>query len=464
MTLYQLAGRGTGREPLGAGWSGVGKERTMGEGSPSGQRRVLGVALTLALLGGLYYAVNRVPGPAPEAAAPPATEVASVPAAVPAVEPEPEPVVEPDAADAGAPAAETAPEPAVAAPVFDVVRVEPDGSAAVAGTAEPGSTVTVYADDAPLAEVEADAEGNFVAILKVEPSAEPRALTLGSAGDGGTARSEDVVMLLPKAPALPAADAAPEAGTPPVLAAEPAAQPAGAEVAAVEAPSAAEAESPAVEAAAVAPGAAGEPEAAPAAAAEAAPQVAATALLRGDEVEVLPPPGDPADPRRVTLASISYAEAGKVTLAGVGTAGSVLRVYVDDQLAEEAQVADDGRWEAALGDLATGVYRLRIDQIAGDGKVASRVETPFQRDMPHAPPPRPVGAAGPGEPATVDLGPGSVSVTVQPGHNLWTLARARYGSGVMYTQILTANRELIRDPDLIYPGQIFTLPAPDAGN
>jgi nucleoid-associated protein YgaU len=29
---------------------------------------------------------------------------------------------------------------------------------------------------------------------------------------------------------------------------------------------------------------------------------------------------------------------------------------------------------------------------------------------------------------------------------------------VQYTQIFTANRELIRDPDLIYPGQILALP------
>ena len=49
-------------------------------------------------------------------------------------------------------------------------------------------------------------------------------------------------------------------------------------------------------------------------------------------------------------------------------------------------------------------------------------------------------------------------MTVQPGNNLWTLARTHYGSGVLYTQIFTANREQIRDPDLIYPGQIFALP------
>ena len=102
-----------------------------------------------------------------------------------------------------------------------------------------------------------------------------------------------------------------------------------------------------------------------------------------------------------------------------------------------------------LGGVAEGLYTLRIDQLGADGKVASRVETPFQRDYPHAPPPRP------GQPAA----PAAGTVTVQPGNNLWTLARERYGSGVMYTQIFTANREQIRDPDLIYPGQIFSMPA-----
>ena len=61
---------------------------------------------------------------------------------------------------------------------------------------------------------------------------------------------------------------------------------------------------------------------------------------------------------------------------------------------QEARVGGDGRWAMDLGDVAEGLYRLRIDQLAADGKVASRVETPFQRDYPHAPPPRP-GAAAP---------------------------------------------------------------------
>jgi len=49
-------------------------------------------------------------------------------------------------------------------------------------------------------------------------------------------------------------------------------------------------------------------------------------------------------------------------------------------------------------------------------------------------------------------------VVVQPGQNLWRLARSAYGTGVRYTVIYLANRDQIRDPRLIYPGQAFAVP------
>ncbi len=51
-----------------------------------------------------------------------------------------------------------------------------------------------------------------------------------------------------------------------------------------------------------------------------------------------------------------------------------------------------------------------------------------------------------------------VTVTVQPGFTLWGIATERFGEGTMYVQVFEANRDAIRDPDLIYPGQVFTLP------
>ena len=44
------------------------------------------------------------------------------------------------------------------------------------------------------------------------------------------------------------------------------------------------------------------------------------------------------------------------------------------------------------------------------------------------------------------------------GDNLWNIARAHYGEGCRHTMIFDANKDQIRDPDLIYPGQVFSLP------
>jgi nucleoid-associated protein YgaU len=52
-----------------------------------------------------------------------------------------------------------------------------------------------------------------------------------------------------------------------------------------------------------------------------------------------------------------------------------------------------------------------------------------------------------------------VSITVQPGFTLWGIAQKELGDGVLYVQVFEANREKIKNPDLIYPGQVFSMPA-----
>ena len=44
------------------------------------------------------------------------------------------------------------------------------------------------------------------------------------------------------------------------------------------------------------------------------------------------------------------------------------------------------------------------------------------------------------------------------GDNLWNIAHRHYGAGYHHTVIFGANQDQIRDPHLIYPGQVFTLP------
>lgn len=47
---------------------------------------------------------------------------------------------------------------------------------------------------------------------------------------------------------------------------------------------------------------------------------------------------------------------------------------------------------------------------------------------------------------------------IRRGDNLWTIARRVYGAGMKFTTIYEANTTQIRDPDWIYPGQVFELP------
>ena len=85
-----------------------------------------------------------------------------------------------------------------------------------------------------------------------------------------------------------------------------------------------------------------------------------------------------------------------------------------------------------------------VDEIDETGRVASRIESPFLREPPET------------------LAALPHQVVVQPGHSLWAIAQARYGSGTRYALVYGANRERIRDPDLIYPGQVFDLPSGEA--
>jgi len=47
---------------------------------------------------------------------------------------------------------------------------------------------------------------------------------------------------------------------------------------------------------------------------------------------------------------------------------------------------------------------------------------------------------------------------IQKGDSLWKIAQEFYGNGNKYPDIFEANREVIKDPDLIFPGQKIRIP------
>jgi len=162
-----------------------------------------------------------------------------------------------------------------------------------------------------------------------------------------------------------------------------------------------------------------------------------------DSVQIVQPSG-PAIPANISLDLVSYADSGAVQLAGRGQPGNVARIYADGRLAGEATIAQGGNWEVEIGDIAEGRYILRVDEITPAGEVVSRTESPFQRQFPEA-----------DMPESFSQG---AKIIVQPGNTLWLMATEAYGNGGAYSQIYSANLDSIRDPDLIYPGQIFSIP------
>ncbi|MDQ2066624.1 LysM peptidoglycan-binding domain-containing protein [Xinfangfangia sp. CPCC 101601] len=362
-------------------------------------------------------------------------------------------------------AAEVAPveEPVLVAELsVDTWRVAGDGAATVAGRvaggAAPPALVRIMVDGATVAEVSPNASGAFAALFTLPPNPKPALMTVAAElADGTEVLGRAAIALGPiVGPAESAAEAEPLAvlvsdeGA--VVLQEPAAEPP------------AETEDPVAE-----------------------PPLAA-----------------------VNIDTITYTEAGAVQLGGTGQPGAFVRLYLDDAPLQTVLIMDNGKWLTTLKETAPGIYTLRADQLDAEGKVTSRFETPFKRETladlqataspaPAAPPEAQpaaavitapevetvaepaaepavaeaveataeVAAALAPEPAAVarvasepapPAEPASISVTVQPGHSLWAIAKGQFGEGMMYVQVYEANRDAIRDPDLIYPGQVFTIP------
>ena len=135
-------------------------------------------------------------------------------------------------------------------------------------------------------------------------------------------------------------------------------------------------------------------------------------------------------------------ESGMVIISGQALPRVTVRLYMDDVFIDAVKASDDSRWALSIPQekFTQAQHVLRADQTVNEGSVQLRIEQPF--DMGHA----------------LDPSKAEGGVIVKPGNSLWQIARQLYGSGVQYTFIFIENSDQIRDPDKIYPGQVFTLP------
>lgn len=316
-------------------------------------------------------------------------------------------------------------------PTFDLVRIESDGSGIIAGKAAPNATVTIMMNGKDIGSAVAAGDGAFVALLDVPTGTTPEQMTLMSdQGTGEMIPSTDQVLVMPRGDDAPPKLVIAQADGVMVVQDNTAPIP---EVS-IETSTASQ-----------------EPtlidqsgEAALAAVAVAVAQTVETVDAAVDTVvEAVTTSAETSDPTapqvlaNLSLDTISYSETGDVVLGGRSSSNQFVRVYVDDQPIETERVPSDGSWQIVLDDVSEGVYKLRVDALDTSGVVVSRVESPFKREIPDET---------------------SGNVTIQPGFTLWELAEAKYGDGSQYIQIFEANSDLIKDPNMIFPGQIFALP------
>ncbi len=143
----------------------------------------------------------------------------------------------------------------------------------------------------------------------------------------------------------------------------------------------------------------------------------------------------------LTVEAIDYSADGKFALSGKADPGSTIQIYLDNEFIGRATATEKGTWEVEpKSKAAAGKHTIRADQLGLNNNVISRLEVPFTLD-----------------PAQATMPPGSVTIVY--GNSLWRIARRTYGEGVMYSLIYEANKDQIKDANLIYPGQVFNLPS-----
>ena len=150
------------------------------------------------------------------------------------------------------------------------------------------------------------------------------------------------------------------------------------------------------------------------------------------------------DRSTLTVETVDYDDEGRAVFAGRGQGGDRVIAYLDNEVIGTDQAGEDGQWVIRPSDkVAEGLHQLRVDRVGAQNKVLERVELPFSRSSP------------------VVVDSHERVVKVQPGNSLWRISRRIYGQGGRYTVIYQRNQDQIRDPNLIYPGQIFVLPQED---
>ena len=301
-----------------------------------------------------------------------------------------------------------------AAPLtIDLARVKPDGAAVFAGTAAPNAKIRIFEGDILLGETIANANGEWVIVLKKSLAAGQHLISVAMERSDGTTEMADrslAVEIYQDTETKPLVALLPETATEvPVL---------------IQSPDDVDKAKPAATTSGTIVADAAE-------AAPAKPQ--AKSQIAASQIAALAP------------SAIVWRDASRILISGTSRGG--VRVAVNDAKGRfgEALVLADGAWQVAGSlDMDIAVNQLRFALFDDANQIIARYDLPVKaRDL----------AKGQD---------GSPLVVVNKGDMLWRIAYHQLGEGVKYVDIVRRNQQDITDPDLIYPKQIFAVPQSSA--
>lgn len=449
-------------------------------------------------------------------------EAAEAPAEAPAAQPDQTASAQPETPSVAEtqPAQNAAPEQQV--PTFDTVRVEKTGEAVIAGRAAPGSEIVIKLDGQEIGKTVANEDGAFVLVPEKPLPAGSGAMTIEATGKGdlkSVASNESVAVIVPEGQQQQAlvAVVSPDAPTKVLQKPEPAAEaPKAAEPAVTEQPAPEQAPAKLVSIDAVDYDADGNIVFSGQGEKGNTARIYVDNNFLGDA-----PVGDDG---RWSYSATANVSQGVHTLRvdGLDAKGSVLnRVEVPIFREEQTKVAaatppatEQPKTEQPVAATETAETTAPAEtakaeqpaqQPAQTVTEAQKTETPPAAETPAAETPaaeqqtttvseQPAKTeeTAPGQPAetaaaaaqqetseqsqdtvaatapdaSAAAAPKEGRIVIQPGNNLWRISRVLYGNGNKFTMLYEANKDQIRNPNLIYPGQVFRTPevAPKAGS
>jgi len=253
-------------------------------------------------------------------------------------------------------------------PSFDVLRVEPDGSTVIAGSAEPNAKLEIVDGEKVVTTTNVGPSGDFAAVLDNPLPPGDHELVLRATGkDGKALNSEEVATVsVPKDNSTQVLAMVSKPGTASRIITAPSAKQGRVNSGEQEA-SAADVQTKATDK--------------PAATTDAKPQQDGTAVASANpEAGTATPPAAKVEADQDVMVNAVEIENDHIFVAGTAKPNAKVRAYADDKLIGENVAGADGHFVVdGPMPLAVGDHKIRVDVLDGAGKVVVRTSVNFTR-------------------------------------------------------------------------------------